>query len=154
MKIIVINGVNINLMGQEPQEINGNLTLDKLEEYITSIAKEMDIELDFFQSNIEGEIVNKIHNCKNVYDGILINLGSYSFTSFAIADAITNTHIPTIELMMNNFSFYPDKRKKGSVVLPSCLGLISGFGPFVFQLGLLSIHNAVLEINLLKKNSK
>jgi 3-dehydroquinate dehydratase-2 len=141
-------------MGREPHELNGRLSLEEIENSLTGISNDMKVELDFFQSNIEGELVNKIHDSKGIYDGILIHLGAFSFTSIAIADAINNIHIPTIELMMNNISHTNDQKRKNSVVLPSCLGLITGFGPFVYQLGLIAIHNAIIEISMFEEEMR
>lgn len=152
MKVIIINGVNMNQLGKEPYEINGNITLALMEKELLEISKEVDIELDFFQSNIEGEIVNKIHECPGRYDGILLHLGAYSYTSYGILDALTSIHIPSIELMMHNISLTNDSKRKESVILPACLGLITGFGPFVFQLGLITIHNSLIQIKLYKEN--
>ena len=100
----------------------------------------MNINLDFFQSNIEGEIINKIHSCYNDYDGIIINPGAYTHYSYAIADAILSVNIPTIEVHLSNIHKREEFRKK-SVIAPACIGQISGFSSYSYNLALIAMDN-------------
>ena len=146
MKILVINGANINQLGKEPQELNGSVSLSQIENNLGNLAKEIEVEIDFYQSNIEGEIVDKIHECKeNNFDGFIINAGSYSQTSMAIADAVKSVFLPAVEIILGNVTMNIDERAK-TIISPSCVGLITGFGPFSYHLGLLSLHNTIMEI--------
>jgi 3-dehydroquinate dehydratase II len=145
MNILVINGANINQLGKEPHQLNGPVSLAHIEENMHKLASEIEINIEFFQSNIEGEIVNKIHQSRELKDGIIINAGSYSQTSMAIADAIKSVFLPAVEIILGNITMNVDERAK-TIISPSCVGLITGFGPFSYHLGLLSLHNTIMEI--------
>lgn len=144
VKILIIHGANMDQLGTEPQQINGSVPLNEIENNLQLISQDIKVELLFFHSNIEGELVNRIHQAKaeNVH-GILINAGSYSQTSIAISDAIKSAFLPAVEILFNNITIEKDTQ---TVISPSCIGLISGFGPFAYHLGLLSLHNAIMEI--------
>ena len=153
MKILVISGANINQLGEEPHQLNGPVSLAHIEENMHKLAHEIDVDLEFFQSNIEGEIVNKIHQCRGLQDGIIINAGSYSQTSMAIADAIKSVFLPAVEIILGNVTMNTDERAK-TIISPSCVGLITGFGPFSYHLGLLSLHNTIMEISILQQQQQ
>ena len=121
MKILVINGPNLNMLGKREPEIYGTTTLF---EYSKSFGG---VELEFFQSNLEGEIVEKIQGAMNVFDGILINPAAYTHTSVAIADAIKAVNLPAVEIHLSNIQDREDFRKN-SFTAPACIGQISGFG--------------------------
>ena len=121
MKILVINGPNLNMLGKREPEIYGTTTLL---EYSKSFGG---VELEFFQSNLEGEIVEKIQGAMNVFDGILINPAAYTHTSVAIADAIKAVNLPAVEIHLSNIQDREDFRKN-SFTAPACIGQISGFG--------------------------
>lgn len=130
MKVLVINGANMNLLGKREPEIYGGETLADLEESIRSEAEklEMNCELDFFQSNHEGEIIDAIHQAMaDKKNAIILNPGAFTHYSYAIRDAIKATGIPTVEVHMSNIHAREEFRAK-SVIAPACIGQISGFG--------------------------
>ncbi|WP_039764587.1 type II 3-dehydroquinate dehydratase [Caldicellulosiruptor sp. F32] len=127
-KILVINGPNLNLLGIREKNIYGNTNYDELLEMISKKAIELNLNILFFQSNHEGEIVDRIHKAldENI-DGIIINPGAYTHYSYAIHDAIKAVNIPTIEVHISNI-FAREEFRKRSVIAPACVGQISGFG--------------------------
>lgn len=138
MKILVINGVNMNMLGFRETEKYGTMTLKDLEKDLYAFSFEHGIDLETYQSNIEGEIVEKIHSAKAGVDGIVINAGAYTHTSIAIRDAISAINIPTVEVHMTNIY----KRKEfrhHSYLAPVCVGQISGFGSNSYKLGIKAI---------------
>ncbi|MCH7402833.1 type II 3-dehydroquinate dehydratase [Belliella kenyensis] len=133
MKIIVINGPNLNLLGKREPEIYGN---QSFEEYFETLkAKYPSIELFYFQSNIEGEIIDKIHEVGFSYDAILLNAGGYTHTSVAISDAIAGVTTPTLEVHISNIYKREEFRHK-SIISKSCIGMISGLGLKGYELGI------------------
>lgn len=124
MKILVINGPNLNLLGKRDPEKYGNLTLDIIEKKITESYS--DIDFIFFQSNVEGEIVNQIQSASNLCDGIIINPGGYSHTSVAIRDALEVCSIPKIEVHLSNVASREEFRHV-MITAPKCDGYLSGF---------------------------
>ncbi len=136
MKILVLNGPNLNLLGEREPEIYGYTTLKDIENEILEYSKAFEgVEIDFFQSNHEGEIVDKIQAAKGVYDGIVINPAAYTHTSVAIADAIKAVNLPAVEIHLSNINSREDFRKK-SITASSCIGQISGFGKNSYLAGL------------------
>lgn len=135
MKILVINGVNMNMLGVREPEKYGHMTLTELENELCDYAKNLNVEADTYQSNIEGEIVEKIQQARGVYDGIILNAAAYTHTSVAIRDAISAVELPVVEIHMTNIHNREDFRKK-SLIAPVCIGQISGFGKNSYKLGL------------------
>ena len=128
MKVLVINGPNMNLLGKREPAIYGSETLQDLEKYITREAETLNIEVEFFQSNHEGEIIDRIHEAmEEKKDGIILNAGAFTHYSYAIRDAIKGTGIKTIEVHMSNIYTREDFRAT-SVIAPVCTGQITGFG--------------------------
>ena len=124
MKVSIINGPNLNLLGKREPNIYGSVTF---EDYLTSLKKEFSkIEFNFFQSNIEGEIIDKIHKVGFSYDLILLNAAGYTHTSVAIGDAIKSINTPVIEIHISNTFSREDFRHK-SYITPVAKGLIIGF---------------------------
>lgn len=125
-KIIIINGPNLNLIGKREPEIYGNQSFD---DYFIELQNNLkqNILLEYFQSNIEGELINKIHEVGFNYDGIIINAGAYSHTSVAIADAISSIKTPCIEVHISNV-FARESYRHHSYISPKCKGVISGLG--------------------------
>ncbi len=122
---LIINGPNLNLIGIREPEIYGN---KNFEEYIELMnSKLVGIKIDYFQSNIEGEIIDKLHKAGFSYEGIIINAGGYSHTSVAIADAIRAIDTPVIEVHISNI-FAREEFRKNSLIAPACKGCITGFG--------------------------
>lgn len=135
MKILIINGPNINLLGTREPEIYGSLTLDKINEQLQNYAAAKDIEIETYQSNIEGEIVDKIQSVKDSFDGIVINPAAYTHTSVAIRDAISAVALPAVEVHISNIHSREEFRKN-SLIAPVCIGQISGFSADSYRLGL------------------
>lgn len=135
MKIFVINGVNMNMLGIREPEKYGSMTLKDLEKLLYAFSFELGADIEMYQSNHEGEIVEKIHSAYNNADGIIINPGAYTHTSVAIRDALAAVNIPTVEIHMTNIHGREDFRHK-SIIAPVCMAQISGFGFDSYKLGL------------------
>lgn len=140
MKILVINGVNMNMLGSRETEKYGTMTLKDLEKDLYAFSFELGIDIETFQSNFEGEIVEKIHSANGNFDGIVINAGAYTHTSVAIRDAISAVDIPTVEVHMTNI-YKREEFRHHSYLAPVCIGQISGFGADSYKLGLKAIKN-------------
>lgn len=125
MKILILNGPNLNLLGRREPSVYGNRSFD---EYFQVLQKRYaKHELEYFQSNSEGEIISKIHQVGFDYDGIVLNAGAYTHTSIAIADAIRAVHTPVVELHISNVYAREEYRHR-SMIAPACRGCICGFG--------------------------
>ena len=142
MKILVINGVNMDMLGFREPEKYGRLTLKDLEDDLKNFSD--NIEVDTWQSNIEGEIVEKIHSSKNFYDGIVLNAGAYTHTSVAIRDAITAVKAHVVEIHMTNI-YARESFRHTSLIAPVCLGQISGFGINSYKLGIKALADYLIE---------
>jgi 3-dehydroquinate dehydratase-2 len=135
MKILIINGPNLNLLGVREPEIYGDKTF---ENYFEDLREKFaDYELQYYQSNVEGEIINKLHEVGFSYDGIILNAGGYTHTSVAIADAITSIKTPVIEVHISNPYAREEFRHK-SLMAGKCKGSICGFGLKSYELALMS----------------
>lgn len=135
MKVAILNGVNLNFLGIRETSIYGSDTLDQINKKIESFCIDSNIEIEFYQSNIEGEIVNKIHSLYKSVDYIIINPGAYTHYSIAIRDAILAVGIKTIEVHLSNVDAREDFRKH-SVISDIAVGKISGFGSFGYIMAL------------------
>ena len=127
MNILLINGPNLNLLGTREPEIYGNKTLIDIEQDLTKAAVSKGTKLECFQSNHEGEIVDKIHDSVNKIQGILINAGAFTHTSISIRDALIGSKIPFVELHISNI-FSREEFRKESFLTDKAIGIISGFG--------------------------
>ena len=127
MNILLINGPNLNLLGTRETDIYGNKTLNDVENDLTKVAKEKSINLECFQSNHEGEIVDKIQYSVKSTQGILINAGAFTHTSISIRDALIGSQIPFVELHISNI-FSREEFRKESFLTDKAIGIISGFG--------------------------
>ena len=136
MKIVIINGPNLNLLGLREKNIYGNQDFDSYYDNLEKIYP--DIEFEYFQSNVEGELINKIHQVGFSCEGIIINAGAYTHTSIAIRDAISAIKSPVIEVHMSNTLSREDFRHK-SVIGPVCKGCIMGFGLKSYQIAVESM---------------
>ena len=145
MKIAVIQGPNLNMLGIREQNIYGPMTLDQIHEQMKGSAEQNGVELEFFQSNLEGEIVDKIQECLGTVDGIIINPAAYSHTSIAIADAISAVSMPVVEVHISNIYKREEFRQK-SITAASSLGVITGFGPFGYHMGLIALMQILNEL--------
>lgn len=138
MKILCVNGPNLNLLGTREPDKYGTVKLAQIEKNVKSKAQELGVEVDFYQNNIEGEIVNAIQAAKGVYDGIIINPAAYTHTSVAIRDAISAVMIPSVEIHLSNIHTREEFRHK-SFTAPVCVGQITGFGSYGYILALFAI---------------
>ncbi len=129
MKFLVINGVNLNLTGKREKGVYGTATLEEINEKIAAFVKANGDEVDFFQSNIEGELVNKLHEAylERSCDGIILNAGAFTHYSYALRDAIAAIDIPVAEVHISNVHAREEFRKK-SVLSEVCTGVVCGFG--------------------------
>ncbi len=150
MKIVVIQGPNLNMLGHREQNIYGPMKLEEIHTQMENVAKQNNVEIEFFQSNLEGEIVDRIQECVGEADGIIINPAAYSHTSIAIRDAIAGAGIPTIEVHVSNLYRREEFRHK-SVVSPVCNGTIVGFGPLGYHLAMIGMLQVFQEIEAMRK---
>ena len=145
-KIIIINGPNLNLLGQREQSQYGSLTFDKLKDECTSKSKELDMEIEFSQSNIEGEIVNLIQNARKNFDGMIINAAAFTHTSVAIRDALEIFKKPIIELHISNIYKREEFRQK-SLISDIVTGGIFGLGTNGYILAIISMQKLLKNEN-------
>lgn len=135
MKIAVINGPNLNLLGAREPSLYGTTTLAEIEDKLRSIGKEIGAELTFTQLNGEGEIVEHVHGLRGKVDGALVNAGAYSHTSLAIRDALAGVSLPFVEVHMTNiYAREPERRK--SALADAAIAVVCGFGPDSYELAL------------------
>lgn len=127
MKLLIINGPNLNLLGTREPGIYGTVDYAGLCEIVKKEAEQLQIEVEFYQSNVEGELVNAIHGAKGTMDGIIINPGAYTHYSYAILDALSAVQIPTVEVHISNVHKREPFRHT-SVTAPACVGQITGLG--------------------------
>jgi 3-dehydroquinate dehydratase-2 len=146
MKILFLNGPNLNLLGQREPEVYGRTTLDEIEARVREKAARLGTEIDFRQTNLEGELVAWIQQAKGRFDVIVLNAAAYTHTSIALRDAIAAVGIPTIEIHLSNIHAREEFRHK-SLIAPVCLGQISGFGAHSYILAV----EAALNVNGAKK---
>ena len=148
MKVLFLNGPNLNLLGQREPEVYGRATLADIEAKVRERASELDIEVDFRQSNLEGELVDWIQQAKAKFDVIVLNAAAYTHTSVALRDAIAAVGIPTIEIHLSNIHAREKFRQK-SLIAPVCCGQIAGFGQKSYLLAL----EASIDVNVCKNGS-
>ncbi|MRX46481.1 MULTISPECIES: type II 3-dehydroquinate dehydratase [Pedobacter] len=135
MKIQIINGPNLNLLGKREPGIYGSEGFESF--YKQLLAKYPDVELSYYQSNVEGEIINKLHEIGFDYDGIVLNAGAYTHTSVAIADAIAGIKTPVVEVHISNV-YAREEFRHHSMMAKNCKGIITGFGLMSYELALKS----------------
>ena len=141
-KIIVINGPNLNLLGSREKKIYGDTTLEKIKILCEKHSKKNDMECSFFQSNHEGELIEKIHFADSNFDGIIINPAAFTHTSIALLDALRATSKPKIEIHISNIYNREDFRRK-SVTSEAVNGVICGFGENGYVLAIDAIKNLI-----------
>ncbi len=127
MKVVVIQGPNLNMLGHREQNIYGPMKLDDIHSQMESFAKQSGVEIEFFQSNLEGEIVDRIQECLGDADGIIINPAGYTHTSIAIRDAISAVQIPTVEVHIS-ISTLERSLERNPLIAPVCAGQIADLG--------------------------
>ena len=133
MKLIIINGPNLNLVGVREKNIYGEKNFN--EYFAELLIRFPNVDLEYFQSNIEGEIINKLQQTGFTYDGIILNAGGYSHTSVAIADAVRAIPTPVVEVHISNI-FAREDFRRSSLLAPACKGMISGFGIDSYRLAI------------------
>jgi 3-dehydroquinate dehydratase-2 len=143
MKILFLNGPNLNLLGTRQPEVYGSTTLPMIEQAVRDRAAELGAEVDFRQSNDEGQLVTWIQQAKGVFGAIAINAAAYTHTSVALRDAISAVGLPVVELHLSNIHAREEFRHR-SMIAPVCLGQISGFGAFSYILAL----EAAVNVNM------
>jgi 3-dehydroquinate dehydratase II len=140
MKIMIINGPNLNLLGIREKSIYGN---EFFEDYLSKLRERYnEIEIDYYQSNVEGEIINKLHETGFSYDAIVLNAGGYTHTSVSIADSVSAINTPVIEVHISNI-LSRESFRHNSLIAPVCLGSISGFGLDGYRLAIESVINRI-----------
>ena len=143
MKVMVINGPNLNMVGVREKGIYGTRSFEDICDYIKDEANKRNIEVELYQSNIEGDIINQIHKCYyEDFDGIIINPGAYTHDSYARHDAIKSVNINTVEVHLSNIHAREEFRHK-SVTAPACIGQICGFG----EIGYILAMDALKKVN-------
>jgi len=135
MKVLFLNGPNLNLLGLREPEVYGTTTLTDIEARVRERAKELKADVDFRQSNVEGDLVAWIQQARGKFGAIVINAAAYTHTSIALRDAISAVGIPTVEIHLSNIHAREEFRHK-SLIAPVCRGQISGFGALSYILGL------------------
>jgi 3-dehydroquinate dehydratase-2 len=133
--IAVIHGPNLNLLGKREVGIYGSKSMEGINSDIEAEARELDVTVEFFQSNGEGELVTFVQQCRGRADGILLNAGAYTHYSVALRDAISAAQVPTVEVHISNI-YKREAFRHTSVIAPVCIGQICGFGPYSYVLGL------------------
>jgi len=136
VKIFIVNGPNLNMLGTREPEHYGRQSLDEINKEIAAKAQALGLETQFFQSNVEGEIISFVQNAKpNGAEGIILNAGAFTHYSYAIRDAISSIDIPVIEVHLSNL-FKREKFRHKSVLAAACTGQIAGFGKFGYMMAL------------------
>ena len=145
MKIVVIQGPNLNMLGVREQQIYGPMKLEQIHAQMKDVATQNGIEIEFFQSNLEGEMVDKIQECYGEANGIIINAAAYTHTSIAIRDAISAVNLPTIEVHISNIHRREEFRKD-NMIAPVCTSSVVGFGPFGYHLAMMGMLQIMSEM--------
>ena len=142
MKILLLNGPNLNLLGKREPKVYGKATLADVEGKVRDRAKKLGVEVDFRQTNLEGELVTWIQQAKGEFDVIVLNAAAYTHTSVALRDAIAAAGVPTIEIHLSNIHAREEFRHK-SLIAPVCCGQITGFGANSYVLALEASINVI-----------
>jgi len=135
MKVLFLNGPNLNLLGQREPEIYGSLTLTDIEDMVREHANRHNVESTFFQSNHEGELVTQVQQAAGSFDYVVINAAAYTHTSIALKDAIVGSGVKAVEIHLSNIHAREAYREK-SMIAKACIGCINGFGASSYILGL------------------
>mgnify|MGYP006162209817 CR=1 FL=1 len=143
-KIIIINGPNLNLLGNREEGIYGNISLDEIKKISLKKSLELNLECFFCQSNNEGELIEHIQSCQDNYDGLIINPAAFTHTSVALLDALRSINKPKIEIHLSNIYTREEYRKK-SITSEGVHGLICGFGSLSYILAIEAISNLIYK---------
>lgn len=142
MKILIINGPNLNLLGTREPELYGSKTLDSLVEDLRNSFS--NVKIGHYQSNVEGELINKLQQAVGNYNGVVLNAGGYTHTSVAIRDAISSISLPVVEVHMSNIAAREEFRHN-SLIAGVCVGSIAGFGAYSYTLAIDALRTYLKE---------
>lgn len=143
MKILVLNGPNLNMLGTREPAVYGSTTLKQIEEHLIHLGAQIGLEVVCFQSNYEGALLDQLHQAKeNGYHGIILNPGAFTHYSIALRDGIASIDLPVVEVHLSNI-FAREEFRKNSVTAPVTIGQISGFGAYSYDLALYAIKNYI-----------
>jgi len=145
--ILVLNGPNLNLLGQREPGVYGNLSLNEIEHRLVELGKSLGLEVRSFQSNIEGELIDALQDAQHWAAGVVLNAGGYTHTSVALRDAISSINLPVIEVHLSNI-YAREEFRHNSLIAPVCRGSIAGFGWKSYLLGMIALAE------ILKDNSR
>ncbi len=152
-KVVVIQGPNLNMLGVREQNIYGPMKLEQIHAQMKDFADKNKIEIEFFQSNLEGEIVDRIQECLGEAHGIIINPAAYTHTSIAIRDAISAVSLPTIEVHISNIHRREEFRQK-NMIAAVCASSVVGFGPFGYHLAMTGMTQIFSEMAAMQEAQK
>ena len=150
MKVVIIQGPNINMLGKREPNVYGVMTMEEIHKQMKVVADQNNVDIEFFQSNLEGEIIDEIQECLGDADGIIINPAGYSHTSVAIRDAIAAVNLPTIEVHISNIARREEFRQK-SLISAVTAGQVIGFGPIGYHLAMIAMLQIFSQIEAVKK---
>ncbi len=153
MKVVVIQGPNLNMLGIREQQIYGPMKLEQIHQQMKDFAGQNGVEIEFFQSNLEGEIVDRIQECYGDAQGIIINPAAYTHTSIAIRDALSAVALPTIEVHISNIHRREEFRKT-NMIAPVVSSSIVGFGPFGYHLAMVGMTQIMNEIKVAQEQQQ
>ena len=143
-KILIMHGPNLNLLGEREPGIYGDTNFESVNERLVNYTESLGFEAVVFQSNHEGVLIDKLHESRTKFAGVVLNAGAYTHYSYAIADAIKAIRIPVVEVHISNV-FARDEFRSKSVIAPVCAGSISGFGILSYELGIRAIAEMILK---------
>jgi 3-dehydroquinate dehydratase-2 len=138
-RVLVLNGPNLNLLGEREPHLYGSATLDAIMEQVRQHAATRQIEIEHLQSNHEGALIDALHQARGRVHGVILNAGALTHTSYALRDAIAALQIPTVEVHLTNI-YAREEFRRHSVIAPVCVGQISGFGPLSYLLAVDALH--------------
>ncbi|WP_345992318.1 type II 3-dehydroquinate dehydratase [Sulfurimonas sp. HSL-1716] len=153
MKIVVIQGPNLNMLGTREQQFYGPMKLEQIHAQMKDVATQSGVEIEFFQSNLEGELVDKIQECYGEADGIIINPAAYTHTSIAIRDALSAVSLPAIEVHISN-TYRREEFRQKNLIAPVCTSSLVGFGPFGYHLAMVGMLQLFNEIKAMQEAQK
>jgi 3-dehydroquinate dehydratase-2 len=142
MRILILNGPNLNLLGQREPGVYGSITLAEIEAGVRSQAEAWGVEVEFRQTNHEGQLVDWLHEADRGFDGVVLNAGAYTHTSLALRDAIAGIRVPVVEVHLSNVYAREEFRHR-SMIAGVCAGQVSGFGAWSYILGLAALVNVI-----------